>query len=893
MHIKTFIVAIRRSKFSLLGIMILLLLGVNISLTAAQSVGQWSDPVNLSYSGSTSSPVMVVDSNGIFRVIWADAFAGTVYTSGDGELWNPRIPVALPFTDSVPALLADQTGIVHAFWRETLGGTDNQEGLYYSQVRAEDFASLGAWTSVQLLTDAVLDYDVALDDNGSIHLAYVRPVESTDAPAGIYYRKLSSAGSSWSSPKPLYQSPYYRSLGLEDSNVDLSTSTIDETTNVFAVWDNKSREKVFFAASPDGGITWGDPLEVDQAIEGSVNAGPSEILVDAVGNQILLLWQTDRSQSSCQQYYQVSQDGGNTWESRLQMFEGTVICPDQIQILHTENNRILLLNGIQIYLQAWDGTRWSDPQLQDQLMSFVDPETQNLVEFSCQQATIGRDEILNVIGCDNGTGQDIWFMKRSLTDVQDWFPQEAVWDPLTSVVISDRNITSLAFIADKQNQAHLFWSEAELNDPKGSGKTIHYSRWTAGQWSDPAQILISPNGMADQVAAAVNNSNQIYLTWIGGQNGQIFFSQADASQAVVADAWSEPIVLPSFRPVGSSPMILVDQSGKIIVTYAIPLNEQRGIYLTSSSDGGLTWTAPITIFDAVQANWEKVDHPELAQTDANTIHAIWTRSSIPGGTGTISLQYARSSDGGNTWSAPQPVVENPLNWSDIAGTGLQALQRVWQGSNGGNTTLYHEQSLDNGDSWSRTVPVSVFGNIVASPSLSTDQAGRLHLFLVVESGSAQQVMQHWLFDGEKWSTERNLSLPLTENSEFQDLTSAISPIGDLSIVLLENMEGQMNEPPQYQLLSSHRTIDIPTALVTPEPISTPLYVPTATPSEIVDIPTPTAVETQSIIATPANFPKEPSASRMQVILSVILPVGIGLLLVIGYLIYLRIVRGSS
>jgi hypothetical protein len=667
---------------------------------------------------------------------------------------------------------------------------------------------------------------------------------------------------------------------------------IDETANVYAVWDNRPREKIYFASSLDGGKTWGESLEVDQAIEGSVNAGPSNILVDAVGNQVLLLWQTNRLQSSCQQYYQVSQDGGITWEPRLQMFEGTVICPDQIQFMHSGNNRILLLNGIQIYLQAWDGSRWSDPQLQVQLMSFIDPETQNLVEFSCQQATLGADEILNVIGCDDGIGQDIWFMSRSLLDVTEWFPQEAVWDPITSIASSDKNITSLAFVADQQNQGHLFWSEAETSDVQGPGKTIHYSRWNAGQWSDPTQILTSPNGMADQVAAAVNNSNQIFLTWRGGQDGQIYFSQADTSQAVVADAWSEPLELPSLKPVGSSPTIFVDQSGKILVTYAIPLNEQRGIYLTSSTDGGFTWSTPITIFDAVQANWDMVDQPRLAQTDANTLHAIWTRASIPGGSGTLSLQYARSTDGGITWSAPQAVVENSVSWSEIVGTGMQTIQRVWQGNNGGNTTLYHEQSLDNGDSWTRTVPVSVFGNVIVSPSLSTDQAGRLHLFLIVESGSAQQVMQHWLFDGEKWSTERNLVLPLTENSEYQDLASAISPGGDLSIALVEKVSGQEIETTQYQLLSSHRTLDIPPAPITPEPISTPTSVPTNIPTEGIDNPTPTVVETQNITSTQTNFPKEPSASRIQMILSVALPVGLGLLLVIGYLIYIRFVRSA-
>ncbi|MGB5844109.1 MAG: hypothetical protein WBG94_06675, partial [Anaerolineales bacterium] len=110
----------KKTFLILLGIILLLLLasGNPASRVKAQSTVNWSDPTNLSQSGSASEPVMVVDGEGVFHVLWLDEFAGLVYSSGDGIEWSDPLPVTLPSRDAVPYLIADTNGYIHAFWTD-------------------------------------------------------------------------------------------------------------------------------------------------------------------------------------------------------------------------------------------------------------------------------------------------------------------------------------------------------------------------------------------------------------------------------------------------------------------------------------------------------------------------------------------------------------------------------------------------------------------------------------------------------------------------------------------------------------------------------------------------------------------------------------------------------
>ena len=835
----------------------------------AQSDDDWSPPVNLSQSGSASDPIMIVDSEGIFHFLWYDEFAGFVYASGDGGDWSVPEAVSLPFEESIPVLIADENGFIHAFWR------DEDDILRYSKVNASSFPNATSWSLSLQLDESALDMDVAIDENGDIHLSYVRPLATAEFPPGIYYRRLNSGSSNWSSPILLYLSPYFRSLELPDSNVSIATTAVGEDVNVFVAWDNRPRERVYLARSSDGGETWSPPEEVDEPEEGAVNPGPSNILVSAAEDSVLLLWQANRSESSCEQYYQFSNDAGETWSPRLRMFEGFVICPDEIQAFTSDGGSIFLLNGVQVYLQAWDGEMWSDPQLQQTLTAFIDPETQRLVDFGCQYGLLSENRTFFVIGCDNGEGQDIWLTQRQLLDIASWYPQEDVWSPVVRVTNSETRISSPVLIADETDRMHAFWSLAETSDPSGPGSAIYYARWEDGQWSQPELILTSPDGKADQPAAVSDAQNRLFVVWSGGLDGEIYFSQAEAGQAVIPSTWLEPIQLPALQKAGSTPNVFIDHDGVVNVTYAIPLNENRGIYLVRSEDRGETWSNPSTVFDAEEAGWAMVGDPKLTMTDNGELHILWTRYSLPPGPGPLSLMYAKSRDGGKTWSTPQVVEDTAVIWSQIVGTGEETLHRVWQEASPSGTTLWHEQSLDGGENWFRTVPVSVFGDTVGTPSLSWDSAGRLHLLLVVRSGENSFVIQHWLYDGEGWSAGRNLDVEFSSSTEIDSVVGNVSQANNLGLLLSDLIRDETGDIQQRELLFSNRLLEVPSTNATQVPQVTPTPMVTATEVPVIQLTnTPTAILTTPT-RTPLAFPDEPEPTNNSNLIAFAGPILIG------------------
>ena len=834
-----------RPILNLFFLLSILIAGLINASTANAQIDQdgWVLPVNISSSGAASDPVIAIDSEGIFHILWKDEFSGLIYVGGDGTEWSEPEPVFLPFDTYLPHLLADRAGNIHAFW------IDEKGGLHHGRVTGDEFRDGGAWRFTEQISDSALDFDASVDEADQIHLAYIRSLETPELPAGVYSTRLGDRSLNWSSPELIYESAYLRSTLPEEANVSVSTGGTAQAPSVFIAWDNPLRDRVFLIRSDDGGDSWGDVEDIDKPEEGAVNTGPSRIKVYADGEEVLLLWQSGRTETSCDQYYQWSTDGGAAWGPRQRMFEGFLICPDDIRILDGESGPILLLEGTQVYLQAWDGALWSDPQLKETLTSFIDPETQKVVSYQCLEPALTPDEELYVAGCDSGEGKDIWLTKRSVGDISVWFPLEPVWNPLTSITSVPAQLLDPAIISETNDQLHVFWSQTDSLEAGSLGTSIYYARQEAGQWLQPSEILTSPLGKAEQPSAVVDSSGKLNLVWSGGLSGEIYFSQANAGQAIAATSWSEPFLLPSPRQAGSSPRVYVDPDNNLYVVYAIPLNENRGIYLTRSVDGGSIWSEPIRVFDGVAAGWEMVDQPRMTMTENGNLHLLWTQYTLPSGPGPLSLVYARSFDGGFTWTSPETVVEGPIMWSNIAGVGEQTVERVWQERSSGGTTLWHEESLDNGNTWSRTAAASIFGEAVGTPSLTSDDKDHLNLLQMVRRSANSFVVQHLTWNGQSWSTERSLDLSFTSPTTIGSLMSALSSEGVLNLLFTALTGNPDSGAVEDDILFSSRALEGTEGAFSPQTTSN--APPTNSPLATAE---PTLASTQTLLPSPTSAP---------------------------------------
>jgi len=98
----------------------------------------------------------------------------------------------------------------------------------------------------------------------------------------------------------------------------------------------------------------------------------------------------------------------------------------------------------------------------------------------------------------------------------------------------------------------------------------------------------------------------------------------------------------------------VDGTGRLWVAYAQPAGKEGQVVLQRSDDGGATWQPPVRVNAAVEpVAAEGENRPKLAFGTAGEIYVTWTSPTSPQFTGDI--RFARSLDGGKTWSAPSVV----------------------------------------------------------------------------------------------------------------------------------------------------------------------------------------------------------------------------------------------
>ncbi len=799
--------------------------------TAQSGQETWSTPVNLSNSGGTTAPAMVIDINGVTHVFWQDEFSGTLYRQFSDQQWSDPVITSFPFEQSIPKFIVNQNGFIHAFWMT------EQNQLNYSFVSSADFSNPGSWSGSIQLAESAIDFDVVLDNQGKLHIAYVRTLDTLEFPAGIYHRLSEDNGVSWTASQNIYPSPYFRSLIPGQANVDLAAFG-DAVSEVFLTWDNRPLKQVLYTRSLDGGISWEEEQVIDNPTEENPSARPLNIRIEGYGDDLLRLWQDGDPAANCKQYYQSSTDGGSTWSERGEMLPGFSACPqDEYYFEHSDLLMLMTTIQSQVYLLAWDGLQWSFPQAQPSLLSFQDPVTLNPVSLGCRKPGINQSGELAVVGCDTAGGGDIWITARSIGNAEEWFPPDSAWTSPELVVQSTNPISSPILLADSEGRLHAFWIGNEsVAESSSDVESILYSRKDTDGWTPPAAVLQSPTGFTRQPAATIDGNDNLYVVWSGGQAGEIYFSRALGSRANSPAEWVEPLLLPSVRQLGSSPDLVVTEDGMIYVAYSIPLNEQRGVYLTKSEDGGTTWTEPVLAFDAVQAGWEMVDEPHIVVSQGKEINLILTKYSIPGGSGPLGVYATVSSDDGDNWTDLRTIVEKPVLWSDLTPSVGGDLFRSWLESSVGGIFFQYQISKDQGITWTPAASISTIGQIITEPALARDVAGQIYLVQAVEDANLGTLLRNWIWDGSQWQLEEDLQLG-GQNS-LESVAAAVSPQGRWGVIYASSTVEPSTDTQAYLLEYADRGVEVPA--VTPTPQIEPTVQPTATPAgDVLVLPSPT------------------------------------------------------
>ncbi|MGB3343355.1 MAG: T9SS type A sorting domain-containing protein [Aequorivita sp.] len=210
-------------------------------------------------------------------------------------------------------------------------------------------------------------------------------------------------------------------------------------------------------------------------------------------------------------------------------------------------------------------------------------------------------------------------------------------------------------------------------------------------WSDGTYIGLNGDKAQDKQWSVVDrNNNNIYVTWTqfdvyGSSNPNhksiIRFSKStDGGQS-----WSEPkkINIVDGNCIDSSDTVegavpAVGPNGEIYVAWAGP----NGLVFNKSLDQGETWLNQEIQIDPMSTGWD-FDIPGISRANGmpitkcdisggpnhGTIYVNW--SDQRNGTNDTDIWFSKSTDGGETWSSPARVNDDPpgkqqfFTWMDI------------------------------------------------------------------------------------------------------------------------------------------------------------------------------------------------------------------------------------
>lgn len=766
------------------------------SLALAQAnESTWTPPINLSRSGAASKPAVIVQPDGSLRVFWWDRFDGLTTIASQGpltgnEVWSEPEPAPImlveieegeeepTFTpiETMPRIVGDETGQAHAFWLGEENEKTGAQPLLHSRLSVNEITGslpitvTGSVTTTEItwslpitVTDSAVSFDVSAGLSTTLHLAYLRGLHTTDFPAGLYYQRSRDGGTTWSEPMSLRQSRYFRRLSPETAYLRME---VDESGEVYVTWNDPHLGQATLAHLAEGATTWqvlgpvGSPEE--QPRNGRVVAVP--------GDDVLVLWEDARIEGQCNLYQALASElQTGVTENGQRVLEDLPECSKNDQFLKSTTGQIVMIAGSgsdRLTMVAWNGEHWSEPK--QFKFSFQDPDLKRQVYLDDLHAMLiskpsdpkGEAEVLLVVGSDQEN--DVWLTSSQIGALELAFAPSPPWSTPTNLSDDQVSLGLPVMTADVEGRVHTLWSETQVpgepgvalfyvrgDHPANPGPhTTENSLTNSVRWTRPANVLQSPEGMADKPAMAIAG-DRIHAVWQGGEREEIFYSYAFVLDAHTAQGWSEPQPLPSTAANSSWPDIAADPSGTLHIVYAVPVNAARGIYYMRSDDDGQNWSQAHQVFDAAGQGWVLVDYPRLAVDAQGTIHVTWVHGASPGGGLPKGIYHSHSTDGGQTWSEPLQIAEGAYIWPQIAVSDDGKPHLLWSEATGENT-WWHAWSPDGGQGWTRPQRVQGFEDVPGPVGLIADSAGVLHLVGLGQDENKEPVLLHVTWAGLGW-----------------------------------------------------------------------------------------------------------------------------------------------
>jgi hypothetical protein len=762
-----------RNLLAAVCISVLAILAISTQTLAQSDGSEWATPVNLSGSGAASSPVIVVVPDGTLRILWWDEFDGLTVSDGTVfALWAPdatgsesdaeeswsaptQAPVLVPTRvirggeeqviplpiGIMPYIVGDAGGRAHAFW---LGNPDEE---------TEDRALLSSrlapgetiWIAPAELAVSASSLDATADVSGTLHLAYVQPIQTGGFPVGLYYQQSRNAGADWTEPAPIFLSRYLRQL--LDGRTDLRLTAIDRN-NVYAVWNDPQEGQLLVSHSDDSGLTWSEP----QPFAASANQPWENQVIALPGGSAPLFWDRTR-----------------------------------------EGQGVMAVSGSDdaLTLAVWDGARWSETKHLD--LRFRDPERGELLRLSDVQLALapappgqeGDGETLIMVGIDQN--DDLWitgipmeglerFFLRSSEDLIPFESgQEQQTSPPAPVNLSHSGAASNpVVVATLDDTLRSFWWDRFDGLMIADGSVLSSSVLSGTQeiatteesWSEPRPVPLpvttTPRILADA-------AGRVHAFWLEQPTGDQAAAAGGKPQArplmysrLASDAasWLPTVTLAESA---ATFHVAADATGALHLAYvqvADTPGSPAGVYYRRTEADGARWSASAALD---QSRYIRLLSPEtayvrLAADDAGEIYATWDDPRLE------QLTLAYSSDGGAVWETPKPIAdsEGQARQGHLVAVPGREILLLWEDTGASAAcSLYQAPAADLLSSATASGE-RILEELAQCPEnaqfLPLDEG---QVLMVAGTGSDALILAAW--NGERWSEARRLSYSFTDS----------------------------------------------------------------------------------------------------------------------------------
>lgn len=432
--------------------------------------------------------------------------------------------------------------------------------------------------------------------------------------------------------------------------------------------------------------------------------------------------------------------------------------------------------------------------------------------------------------------------------------QEKSTDWTTPVLLYASDLVERpSLVSDGTGALHVVWFGRTVDQPEDTPRSVMYTRWAGGKWTQPTDIVADPMDDFSFPEVAVDVQGVLHMIW----NGRfLYYTQAPVWSAEHPQAWREPEPISAGKNPTTPPTLVIAPNADLHVVFSA----EGRLYHMVSSNHGLVWSDPTLVFDLSPDT--VAYNPRLAVDSDGGLHIVWTEGPLLGGGYPPSGEYyAVSKDGGVTWSSQTELAGADYGQGNIIVAGDGVIHVIYNGRVGVGGK-YHRQSLDGGLTWSTVeaiLPPGV-GGFDGIPGLTVDALGHVY-FVGAPSASVSER------NDRGWTQAFALTGLLSVAAEYSEQPSQALVTGNQWHVVF--WEGRK------RLWHTSRLTDAPALPVAPYPTVAVAVTPTSAVHEVISSPTPARLLTK--------FDKK-QTSGMGPTQSLIIGAGLSLVVVVSVLV---------